>query len=188
MVSKKFDVAAIAERYGFQTKVLDEKTEVYAEDESGKTVLWFYYNEPDDTFYGSDTACLRTSRPDLTADDLLSMFSELGTQMRFFVSPEDWQGTTRVREAENDLRYTEMRKYTVTDPVSLRQLCIKNRWFSSGTFQQNKRLFFANSHGWPLDSIALIIWLCTEDVTIDEVRDALLEAAEDAERRKDEAD
>ncbi len=186
MVSKKFDVAAIAERYGFQAKVLDEKTEVYAEDESGKTVLWFYYNEPDDTFYGSDTACLRTSRPDLTADDLLSMFSELGTQMRFFASPEDWQGTAGVRDAEADLRYTDMRKYTVAHSETLRELCIRNGWFTSGTSRQFEKLFFANSHGWPLDSIALIIWLCTEDVTIDETRDALLEAAEDAERRRDE--
>lgn len=175
---KRFDVAAIAERYDFQARVLDDKTEVYAEDESGKSVLWFYYNEPDNTFYGSDTACLHILRPDLTTDDLLTMFKELGTEMKSFVSPEDWQETAGVRNAEADLRYTDMRKYTVTDSVSLRKLCIRNGWFTAGTNRQYEKLFFANSHGWSLDSVALIIWLCTEEGSIEEVKDALVKAAE----------
>lgn len=56
-----------------------------------------------------------------------------------------------------------MTKYSITTPEKLRMLCIKNDWFSCGTNRQYEKLFYANEHGCPLEEIATIIWLCSDD-------------------------
>ena len=55
------------------------------------------------------------------------------------------------------------KKYSVTDNVTLRQACIKNNWFTEGTNEQYEKLFYANEHGCPLEEIATIIWLCSDE-------------------------
>ena len=55
-----------------------------------------------------------------------------------------------------------MTQYTVTYPEELRQLCIKNKWFTEGTNEQYEKLFYANEHGCPIEEIATIIWLCSD--------------------------
>ena len=54
-------------------------------------------------------------------------------------------------------------QYTVTYPEELRQLCIVNKWFTEGSNQQYEKLFYANEHGCPIEEIATIIWLCSDD-------------------------
>lgn len=55
-----------------------------------------------------------------------------------------------------------MKNYTITTKENLRQLCIRNSWFTCGTNTQYEKLFYANEHGCPLEEIATIIWLCTD--------------------------
>lgn len=61
---------------------------------------------------------------------------------------------------------TEIRKeypeMAITDSISLRQACIDNGWFNDGSNTQYEKLFYANKRGYPIEQIALIIWLCTD--------------------------
>ena len=41
------------------------------------------------------------------------------------------------------------------------ELCIKNKWFTGGNFEQYEKLFYANDTGYPIDEIATIIWICS---------------------------
>lgn len=54
-------------------------------------------------------------------------------------------------------------KYSVTSTELLRELCIKNDWFTQGSIKQYDKLFYANKHGCPIEEIATIIWLCTDE-------------------------
>ena len=56
-----------------------------------------------------------------------------------------------------------MKKYSVTTNEELRSLCIKNNWFTCGTNRQYDKLFYANENGCPIEEIATIIWLCSDD-------------------------
>ena len=57
----------------------------------------------------------------------------------------------------------EMKKYTVTTPEELRRLCIRKNWFTCGSNRQYEKLFHANESGCPLEEIATIIWLCSDE-------------------------
>lgn len=57
----------------------------------------------------------------------------------------------------------------------LRELCIKNGWFTMGTNSQYEKLFYANKHGCPIDEIATIIWLCTDCESLGTCRREILE-------------
>lgn len=70
-----------------------------------------------------------------------------------------------------------MKKYSVTTPEQLGTLCIKNDWFTCGTNRQYEKLFYANENGCPIEEIATIIWLCSdEDCRRMDVIDILTEA------------
>ena len=56
-----------------------------------------------------------------------------------------------------------MKKYSVTTTWELRHLCINNNWFTCGTCEQYEKLFYANEHGCPIEEIATIIWLCSDE-------------------------
>lgn len=56
-----------------------------------------------------------------------------------------------------------MKKYSVTTPEELRRLCIRNNWFTCGTNRQYDKLFHANENGCPMEEIATIIWLCSDE-------------------------
>lgn len=71
-----------------------------------------------------------------------------------------------------------MEKYSVTTPENLRSLCIKNNWFTCGTNRQYEKLFYANEHGCPVEEIATIIWLCSDDACRRDILDTLLDAQE----------
>ena len=70
-----------------------------------------------------------------------------------------------------------MEKYSVTTAWELRDLCIKNNWFTCGSIEQYEKLFYANENGCPIEEIATIIWLCSdEDCRRVDVLDILTEA------------
>lgn len=56
-----------------------------------------------------------------------------------------------------------MKRYSVTTTSELRTLCIKNNWFTCGTIEQYEKLFYANESGCPIEEIATIIWLCSDE-------------------------
>ena len=56
-----------------------------------------------------------------------------------------------------------MKKYSVTTPCELRSLCIRKDWFTCGTNRQYDKLFKANEELAPIEEIATIIWLCSDD-------------------------
>lgn len=73
--------------------------------------------------------------------------------------------------------YPETKMYTVTTASALRQLCIKNNWFTCGSNEQYEKLFYANENDCPIKEIATIIWLCSdEEVSRIDVLAALKEA------------
>lgn len=45
----------------------------------------------------------------------------------------------------------------------LRELCIKNNWFTCGSNHQYDKLFEMNENGRSVDELALVIWLCSND-------------------------
>lgn len=53
--------------------------------------------------------------------------------------------------------------YSVTTNANLRNLCIKHNWFTDGSCEQYEKLFYANEHGCPIEEIATIIWLCSDE-------------------------
>lgn len=53
-------------------------------------------------------------------------------------------------------------KYTVTTFEDLRQLCIKNNWFTCGSCEQYEKMFLANESGcFSIEQIAMFIWVCS---------------------------
>ena len=47
----------------------------------------------------------------------------------------------------------------------LQALCIRSRWFTCGSYEQYQKLFDMADVGAPLEELALVIWLCSRDVT-----------------------
>lgn len=56
-----------------------------------------------------------------------------------------------------------MKNYTVTTRENLRTLCIQNNLFTCGSCEQYDKLFYANENGCPIEEIATIIWMCSDE-------------------------
>lgn len=67
-------------------------------------------------------------------------------------------------------------KYTVTTFEDLRQLCIKNNWFTCGSCEQYEKMFRANESGcFSIEQIAMFIWACSsEEILYTDVLNELL--------------
>ena len=61
-------------------------------------------------------------------------------------------------------------KLTYSDVYAL---CNRNQWFTSGSLNQYRKLFEIVENGATIDEIALVIWLCSSDVTREEVKQAV---------------
>ena len=66
-----------------------------------------------------------------------------------------------------------MRKFSVVDAEELRTLCIRNGWFTAGSSSQYAKMFDMNEEGRPIEEIALVIWLCSSNVTREEILEEL---------------
>lgn len=53
--------------------------------------------------------------------------------------------------------------YSTIPNDKLRVLCIKNDWFTCGTNTQYERLFQANTDRMSVETIATIIWICSDN-------------------------
>lgn len=56
-----------------------------------------------------------------------------------------------------------MKKYSITTPMDLRNLCIRNDWFTCGSNRQYEKMFIMNELGAPIEEIAAVIWICSDD-------------------------
>lgn len=61
----------------------------------------------------------------------------------------------------------------------LRELCIKNDWFTCGTSTQYSKLFDMAEAGATIHDLALIIWICSDEVPIETIKERLWEIAEE---------
>ena len=59
----------------------------------------------------------------------------------------------------------------------LRELCIRKNWFTGGTNEQYQKMFDLADEG-NIDGVILAIWICSDDVEIEEVEAAVQELAE----------
>lgn len=55
----------------------------------------------------------------------------------------------------------------------LREICIREDWFTGGTVKQYEKFFERAKDGAEIEELALIIWLCTSDVTRENIEEIL---------------
>ena len=61
--------------------------------------------------------------------------------------------------------------------TKIRALCIKNDWFNHGSNYQYGKLFDRAAEGASLEELATIIWVCSEDVTKEQILEQLRQNA-----------
>ena len=66
-----------------------------------------------------------------------------------------------------------MRKFSAVDSEKLRYISIRNGWFTAGSSRQYEKMFGMNDECRPIEEIALVIWLCSSNVTREEVQEEL---------------
>lgn len=57
----------------------------------------------------------------------------------------------------------------------LRNLCIVNDWFTCGTNEQYDKMFKMAEHGCTIHDLAMIIWICSENVSFKYIEDVIIE-------------
>ena len=75
-----------------------------------------------------------------------------------------------------------MKTYSVCPNSVLREMCVRNDWFTAGTGEQYAKMFEANELGAPLRDIAVIIWICSDisdDYELSDIISKLESAQED---------
>lgn len=55
------------------------------------------------------------------------------------------------------------------EPENLYALCVRQNWFTCGTNEQYDKMFRANKEGAPIEEIAAIIWVCSDDVNKNDI-------------------
>ena len=56
-------------------------------------------------------------------------------------------------------------------------LCRKNEWFTCGSMRQYGKMFDMVDKGEAVHDIALVIWICSDDVPFEQIETALTEIA-----------
>lgn len=62
------------------------------------------------------------------------------------------------------------------ESYELRELCIKNSWFTCGTVKQYEKLFDRNKEGASIAELSIIIWVCSDNIPKNEIYSKLLGA------------
>lgn len=63
--------------------------------------------------------------------------------------------------------------YTIATNDHLRELCIKENWFTCGSCEKYDKLFYANRNGATVTQLATIIWVCSDSVDYHEIHQKL---------------
>ena len=88
----------------------------------------------------------------------------------------------RSKRGESSRPVLIMKEYVITYPEILRELCIKNNWFTCGSNEQYERLFYANQNGFTIDQISIIIWICSKTDNRREITEKLIKARKEYDR------
>lgn len=64
-----------------------------------------------------------------------------------------------------------------THTYAVYELCRERNWFTCGSTSQYDKMFGLIKNGMSCHAIALVIWLCSDDVPFDEIKGALTEIA-----------
>lgn len=59
------------------------------------------------------------------------------------------------------------------DVLRVRQLCIRNNWFTGGSNAQYEKMFHLVETNAPITQVAVAIWLCTPNVSKTEIESKL---------------
>lgn len=59
------------------------------------------------------------------------------------------------------------------DELRVRQMCIRNNWFTGGSNEQYNKMFQLISSNAPVTQVAVAIWLCTPNVSKTEIESKL---------------
>ena len=68
----------------------------------------------------------------------------------------------------------ELRMSVFNDEAVL-YLCRKNQWFTCGSTRQYTKMFDMINRGETVHDVALVIWICSDDVPLEEIENALTE-------------
>ena len=74
-----------------------------------------------------------------------------------------------------------MKKYGITTPDKLKELCLDNDWLQEATFNQFTKVFDANEACCSVTTIALLIWMCSPGADIMDIKESLTQAHEEYE-------
>lgn len=74
-----------------------------------------------------------------------------------------------------------MKKYGITTPKKLKELCLDNDWLIEVTFDQFSKIFKANEACCSIETITLLIWLCSPGADIMDIKESLTQAHEEYE-------
>ncbi len=98
------------EKYGFRAEIKDNSVIIYAFNYDGNEVEWFKYDANEKKYSGNNTdhinVWLCDTRPDLTPENLVQMFTDIKAELKTYIAPEDWQEIASVHDAYEDKRYT----------------------------------------------------------------------------------
>lgn len=61
---------------------------------------------------------------------------------------------------------------------NVRQLCVQNNWFNAGGNNQYNKMFDKVAEGCTPHEIALLIWICSSHVSLEEIENALTSLTE----------
>lgn len=59
------------------------------------------------------------------------------------------------------------------DELRVRQLCIRNNWFTGGSNEQYEKMFHLVETNAPITQVAVAIWMCTPNVSKTEIESKL---------------
>lgn len=74
-----------------------------------------------------------------------------------------------------------MKKYAITTPDKLKELCIDNDWLKEATFNQFKKIFEANEVCCAVETMTILIWLCSPGADITYIKESLTQARKEYE-------
>lgn len=63
---------------------------------------------------------------------------------------------------------------------TLREICINNDWFASGTNSQYDKLFDMNERNCSVDELVLMIWLCSNEISREQIKQELAKHTADS--------
>lgn len=69
-----------------------------------------------------------------------------------------------------------MKEYSITTPDKLEKLCLDNNWLTEVTCSQFTKIFTANEAAVSVYAMTLLIWMCSPNADIVDIKESLTQA------------